>query len=88
MLLIPCPWCGERAEIEFTCGGEAHVERPAPEAADAVRWAQYLHYRGNPKGLTRERWLHAYGCRRWFNVARDTVTHEIHAVYPMGATPP
>jgi Sarcosine oxidase, delta subunit family len=24
MLLIPCPWCGEREETEFRCGGEAH----------------------------------------------------------------
>jgi len=24
-----------------------------------------------------ERWVHTAGCRRWFNVVRDTVTHEI-----------
>ena len=28
--------------------------------------------------------MHAHGCRRWFNVARDTVTHEILAVYKIG----
>ena len=28
------------------------------------------------KGPQRERWYHAYGCRRWFNVARDSVTHD------------
>ncbi|MEQ1611156.1 MAG: sarcosine oxidase subunit delta, partial [Hyphomicrobiaceae bacterium] len=27
MLLIECPHCGPRAEIEFRCGGEAHVAR-------------------------------------------------------------
>ena len=28
MLLIACPWCGPRAESEFTCGGEADIARP------------------------------------------------------------
>ena len=38
--------------------------------------------------MHRERWVHSLGCRRWFNVARDTVTHEIRAVYRMGEQPP
>jgi sarcosine oxidase delta subunit len=29
-----------------------------------------------------------HGCRRWFNVTRDTVSDRILAVYPMGAPPP
>ena len=28
MLLIECPWCGPRAESEFSCGGEADIVRP------------------------------------------------------------
>ncbi len=28
MLLIPCPYCGERPELEFTYGGQAHLARP------------------------------------------------------------
>jgi len=51
-------------------------------------WADYLFYRVNPKGVHFERWLHRFGCRQWFNVARNTLTHEILAVYPMGDTPP
>lgn len=84
MLLIECPHCGPCAEIEFRCGGEGHVQRPGPhdEVSDAA-WADYLFYRENPKGEHRERWFHAAGCRRWFNVARDTVTHRIRAVYAM-----
>ena len=35
--------------------------------------------RDNPKGDLSERWMHAAGCRRWFNVVRDTATHEIVA---------
>lgn len=89
MLLITCPHCGPRAEIEFRCGGEGHITRPGPhDAVSDAEWADYLFYRTNPKGEHRERWLHSAGCGQWFNVARDTVTHQISAVYPMGATLP
>ena len=89
MLLIECPWCGPREESEFHCGGEAHIVRPArPEALSDAEWADYLFMRTNPKGAHRERWVHEAGCRRWFNVERDTVTHEITAVYRMGEPPP
>jgi heterotetrameric sarcosine oxidase delta subunit len=44
--------------------------------------------RKNPKGVHYERWMHAKGCRRYFNVARNTVTHEILAVYEMGKPAP
>ena len=33
MLLISCPFCGERHEAEFSPGGEAHIQRPDPTAA-------------------------------------------------------
>ena len=89
MFLIECPYCGPRDESEFSCGGEAHIVRPPnPDALDDVAWADYLFMRSNPKGLHHERWVHAQGCRRWFNVRRDTVTHVILAVYPMGEPPP
>ncbi len=89
MLLIACPYCGEREESEFRCGGQGHIARPAePEAQSDDDWAQYLYYRDNPKGVQLERWHHVQGCRQWFNVARHTVTHEILAVYAMGAPPP
>ncbi|SMF17933.1 sarcosine oxidase subunit delta [Tistlia consotensis] len=89
MLLIDCPHCGPRAELEFSYGHEAHIERPkAPEALSDAEWADYLFLRDNTKGVILERWVHSHGCRRWFNVARDTVTYEILAVYPMGAEPP
>jgi len=89
MLLIACPWCGPRDETEFSCGGEAHIAFPAdPGALDDARWGEYLFMRANPKGYYRERWVHAHGCRRWFNVARDTTTERILAVYRMGELPP
>ena len=89
MLLIDCPWCGPRNEDEFSYGGEAHIARPvAPEAESDAQWADYLFMRANRKGLNLERWVHIHGCRRWFNVARDTVTHRIETVYRMGEAPP
>ena len=82
MLLIQCPWCGPRSEDEFRFGGESHIERPAhPEQVTDRQWAEYLFFRINPRGVHRERWRHHFGCRQWFNVARDTVSHEILAVY-------
>ena len=89
MLLISCPFCGPRAETEFAYGHEAHIARPAdPAKLSDAEWADYLFLRDNTKGLLLERWMHAHGCRRWFNVARDTVTYEILAVYEMGAAAP
>jgi sarcosine oxidase subunit delta len=82
MMQIPCPWCGPRDEAEFVCGGQTHIARPPLESSDAD-WGRYLFERDNPKGLHFERWLHRMGCQQWFNVARDTVTHEIKAVYRM-----
>ena len=87
MLRIPCPYCGMRDEPEYSFGGPSHVTRPTPQASDA-EWTSYLFNRENPKGIHFERWLHAYGCGRWFNIARNTVTHAILAVYPMGAPAP
>jgi heterotetrameric sarcosine oxidase delta subunit len=88
MLRIPCPYCGTRDQDEFKFGGESHLTRPAqPERASDADWAEYLFYRKNPKGIHHERWLHSFGCRRWFNLARNTVTHEIVEAYAMGGQP-
>ena len=88
MLVITCPFCGPREESEFSCGGEAHIARPLAEnSLTDAEFADYLFLRDNPKGVFLERWRHAAGCRRWFNVVRDTVTHEIIEVYPMGSLP-
>ncbi len=89
MFLINCPWCGERNEEEFSYGGEAHIARPAdPDALSDTEWADYLFMRKNTKGAYLERWNHAHGCRRWFNMQRNTATHDVGAVYKMGEQPP
>lgn len=90
MLLIHCPHCGEaRPEIEFAYGGEAHVARPLkPAEMDDAAWGRFLFFRANPKGMHAERWRHAHGCQRFFNVLRDTRTDEIAASYLPGAPRP
>lgn len=88
MLLISCPWCGEREEPEFGYGGQAHLAYPAdPEALNDEQWAQFLFFRANPKGPFAERWVHSAGCRRWFNAVRDTVTNEFISIYRPGESP-
>ena len=35
-----------------------------------------------------EQWGHSFGCRRWFNVERDTLSYKITGVYKIGALSP
>ena len=85
MMQIPCPWCGPRDEEEFCWGGQAHVTRPPePAKVSDEAWAAYQFNRLNTTGEHLERWRHTFGCRQWFNLARNTLSHEILAVYAMG----
>ncbi|MDE0309913.1 MAG: sarcosine oxidase subunit delta [Acidiferrobacterales bacterium] len=76
MLLIPCPYCGDRAQTEFTYRGDATVERP-PAQASAQEWYDFVYTRDNPRGEHTEWWHHSAGCRRWIKVRRNTWTHEV-----------
>lgn len=87
MLLIPCPICGPRPELEFRNAGQAHLRREPGAAGDAA-WADYLYTRDNPKGVIAERWRHTSGCGRFFNCLRDTVSDAIIATYKIGEAPP
>jgi sarcosine oxidase, subunit delta len=89
VLLVPCPWCGPRDEVEFRYGGQAGNAYPAdPDALSAEAWADFLFMRDNPKGAFAERWYHSAGCRRWFYAVRDTATYEFRGVYRVGEEPP
>jgi sarcosine oxidase, subunit delta len=89
MLLIPCPYCGPRAEIEFRYGGEAHISRPPdPSTVSDEAWAAFLFYRTSPKGPHAERWNHAHGCQRWFNAVRNTADDKIGTTYKIGSPRP
>jgi heterotetrameric sarcosine oxidase delta subunit len=78
MLLIPCPFCGPRSEIEFAYGGPAQPPRPPDpfELSDAD-WVDWLTVPENRPGPVPERWCHARGCGSWLTVLRDTVTHAV-----------
>ncbi|MEO1000945.1 MAG: sarcosine oxidase subunit delta [Pseudomonadota bacterium] len=87
MLMLTCPCCGVTAEeTEFAPGGEAHLVRVTGDTDGA--FADYLFTRANPKGPHLERWRHAFGCGKWFHVARDTVTLEVYGTYPADVTAP
>lgn len=89
MLIVPCPWCGERDLTEFGYGGEAHIARPEkPEQLSDAEWGDYVFFRSNPRGVHYERWVHTHGCRRWFNAVRHTVTDEFLGSYKPGEQPP
>ncbi|MDB6090068.1 MAG: soxD 1 [Gammaproteobacteria bacterium] len=89
MLLIECPYCGERPELEFVYGGQAHIARPqnAPDLS-AQAWSDYLYQRDNTKGIHAERWRHTHGCGRFFNALRDTTTDHFIAIYKVGEAAP
>lgn len=89
MLLIRCPWCGPRDETEFRYGGQAGIGYPAePNALSDEEWADYLFMRDNPRGWWTERWMHAAGCRRWFDLDRHTATNEMRPAPALDADPP
>jgi len=89
MLLIPCPYCGPRPELEFSYGGEAGLARPAdPATLDDAAWADFLYQRKNPRGPHDERWRHAHGCGRLFNARRNTVTDLFAASWKVGEAAP
>jgi heterotetrameric sarcosine oxidase delta subunit len=77
MLLITCPFCGERAETEFNYGGPVGPDRPDAKTCSEEVWRDYLLNVPNPAGPVNERWWHARGCGDWFTIWRNTVTHDI-----------
>lgn len=89
MFHIYCPYCEEhRDEEEFHVSGEAHLARPedADNCSDE-QWGRFLYFRTNQRGLYQEMWMHAVGCRKFFNIVRDTQTYEIMETYKMGDKP-
>ncbi len=71
--MIPCPNCGLRPHTEFTFGGELREL----EARDPEEDFRRVFLPKNSAGIQTERWFHAYGCRRWLTLRRDTVTNRV-----------
>jgi len=75
---IGCPHCGERDLREFSYLGDASVQRPDPQAPDALgRFTAYVYFRDNVAGVQREWWYHRTGCGTWFVAERDTRTNDV-----------
>jgi heterotetrameric sarcosine oxidase delta subunit len=75
MIILPCPWCGDRNVSEFRYTGEL-VSRPDPATVTPPQWRDYLYLRGNRRGWVTEWWYHRAGCRQYFTIDRDTATDE------------
>ena len=86
MLEIECPWCGKRAQTEFTYEGDATVERP--DGGDEAAFFDYVYLRDNPPGWHDELWQHTGGCRRFLKVRRNVSTHQIAGSAPPAGTLP
>lgn len=83
MQIFTCPFCGPRPEGEFHFGGDAGNLRPEGGAAPEA-WTDYLYFRHNRRGPTREIWMHL-ACREVFVMARDTLTHEVTGTEALAA---
>ena len=89
MLLIECPYCGKRPELEFSHAGQAHIARAKnPSEVSVEAWTDFLYMRDNVKGVHAERWRHTHGCARFFNALRDTTTDHFIATYKAGEPAP
>jgi sarcosine oxidase, subunit delta len=89
MLIIHCPYCGDRPELEFAHAGQAHLVRARDTSTQSdAEWAAFLYERSNVKGVHAERWRHVRGCARFFNALRDTTTDKFVATYKCGTPRP
>ncbi|HET7727305.1 MAG TPA: sarcosine oxidase subunit delta [Candidatus Limnocylindrales bacterium] len=68
---LTCRRCGRRPLDEFVFGGERREVPPGITDPDEHDFDEVWVFE-NPDGPTTERWFHAFGCRRWLTVRRDT----------------
>lgn len=82
MLLIDCPHCGPRAQVEFAY--ERTVDSVVQPDAAPAEAMEKLFARANPRGTDEEIWRHSFGCRAWLVMTRHRVTHHIEAIRAIG----
>ncbi|WP_299751582.1 sarcosine oxidase subunit delta [uncultured Tateyamaria sp.] len=83
MQQFPCPFCGLRDEREFHFSGEAGNIRPdTTQPVSDADWRDYLYTHENPKGVSREIWVHTT-CQEYFMMERDTVTMAVIGIQQM-----
>ena len=86
MMLIDCPQCGPRAQLEFTY--VRSIDSIVPLDATPEDAMAKLYARDNPRGLSDELWRHTHGCHQFITIRRHTVSHVIAAVVPFGEALP
>lgn len=74
-LRIPCPHCGVRPVEEFVYGEIAATPDHLIDVGARDVDRAFMH--SNTEGVVTERWFHAYGCRRWITLTRDTRTNDV-----------
>jgi heterotetrameric sarcosine oxidase delta subunit len=72
---IHCPNCGDRPLEEFLYGEIPQVPDVITDSDERDLDRGFMHE--NLEGAVVERWFHAYGCRRWTTVNRDTRSDKI-----------
>ena len=72
---VPALRAARRDRVQIRRAGRDGLPKD-PDALSDAEWVAYLFLRDNPKGAWRERWVHSAGCRRWFDITRDTLTNE------------
>ncbi|MEI9914571.1 MAG: sarcosine oxidase subunit delta [Methylovirgula sp.] len=74
----PLPLLRFPRPFEFVTIGESTGPRPTPQRPTRrEKFFDYAYLRTNPAGPSEEYWYHAFGCRSWLKVVRDTRTHAI-----------
>ena len=71
MLILPCPFCGQRDESEFVNAGPTKPSRPDANVSDA-EWVDWLTVPENPIGYVEEKMVARKGL--WQMVYNQT-TH-------------
>ena len=75
MLYIKCPYCGLRAQKEFSYGGDATVKRPnINEEVSSEDWDNFVYMRKSPRGKHIELWQHIAGVDNGLR-CKETLVH-------------
>jgi heterotetrameric sarcosine oxidase delta subunit len=72
---IHCRHCGARPLEEFFFAEVPVVPATITDPDERDLERGFMH--DNTEGPVVERWFHAYGCRRWTSIERDTRTDEV-----------
>jgi len=87
MLLINCPYCGERDQSEFSYGGRIRNYPALDSSASIETWHRAIHLHDSSQTPIGEYWHHECGCEQWIEINRDVDSHEMTPVSGSDALP-